>query len=114
MRLTPLLCATLAGPAVAEQITCNLSGMPVSFAVDRAQFAPAVDAQEPAQRRITTVQMGDATFPAEPILIGDLRGFWTQAQDGAERTLTAQGDGSAIYVDARDDLRISGTCAVQR
>lgn len=107
-----LLCATMSGPALAEVVTCDLSGIPVSFAIDLAQFAPAVDLAEPPKRRITTVQMGDAQFPAEPILMGDVRGFWAEGLAGSDVMMVMQADGSAIYADTRAGERLTGTCEV--
>ena len=112
MKMPALLCATLSGPAVAEVIACDLSGVPIQFAIDRAQFAPALDLAEPPRRRITTVQMGDATFPAEPILMGDVRGFWAEGLAGSDVMMVMQGDGSAVYTDARAGERLTGTCEV--
>jgi len=113
MKMATIICATCAGPVLADQITCDMAGTSVAFAIDRAQFAPPVDAQEPAQRRITTVQMGDATFPAEPILIGDLRGFWAEGLGGSEAVLMIQGNGTATYANTREGTRLTGTCEVQ-
>jgi hypothetical protein len=89
-----------------------MAGTSVSFAIDAAQFAPALDANEPPKRRITTVQMGDASFPAEPLVMGDVRGFWAEGMGGSDVMLVMQGDGSAIYADARAGTSITGACTV--
>lgn len=112
MRIQTVLCAAMAGPVTAEVVTCDFPGMPVRFQIDRTQFAPAIDAGEPMRRRITTVQMGDTQFPAEPILMGDLRGFWAEAQGDAGIMMVMQGDGSAIYADTGTGERLTGTCEV--
>lgn len=114
MRMATIICATWAGPVLADQITCDMAGTPVALTIDRAQFAPPVDPGEPAQRRVTTVQMGDATFPAEPILIGDLRGFWAEGMGGSEVMLLIQPDGQAVYANPRAGERLEGFCEVTR
>ena len=114
IKMPALLCATLAGPAVAEVVTCDLSGTAVRFEIDRAQFAPAVDLAEPPRRRITTVQMGDAQFPAEPIMMGDVRGFWAEGLAGSDVMMVMQADGSAVYADTRAGTRLTGTCEVMK
>ncbi|WP_159086925.1 hypothetical protein [Loktanella sp. Alg231-35] len=110
--MATLLCATLPGPAMADVIACDLSGTPVRFEIDRTQFAPALDAQEPARRRVTTVQMGDARFPAEPIMIGNTVGFWAEGLGGTELMMIMQADGSAVFANARAGEHLSGTCEV--
>lgn len=112
MKVPVLLCATMAGPSLAEVVSCDLSGVPVRFEIDRTQFAPAIDKDEPARRRITTVQIGDAQFPAEPIMMGDVRGFWAEGLAGSDVMMVMQGDGSAVYADSRAGERLTGTCEV--
>ena len=112
IKMPALLCATLSGPAMAEVVTCDLSGTLVRFEIDRAQFAPALDLAEPPRRRVTTVQMGDAQFPAEPIMMGDVRGFWAESLAGSDVMMVMQADGSAIYTGARAGERLTGTCEV--
>ena len=112
IKMPALLCATLSGPALAEIVSCDLSGTPVRFEIDRTQFAPALDLAEPPRRRITTVQMGDAQFPAEPILMGNVRGFWAEGLAGSEIMMVMQKDGSALYSDTRAGERMTGTCEV--
>jgi hypothetical protein len=102
----------MVGPAMAEVVSCDLSGVPIQFEIDRAQFAPAIDNQEPMRRRVTTVQMGDAQFPAEPILMGDVRGFWAEGMGGTDIMMVMQGDGSAVYANTRAGERLTGTCEV--
>ena len=112
MKMAAVLCATIAGPACAGTVTCDFSGVAVAFAMDESQFAPAQDASDPPRRQITTVQMGDAAFSAEPFIIGDTRGFWTTQDDGAEVLLVMQPDGSAVYADTRNVTPMTGTCEV--
>ncbi len=112
MKMPALFCAAMAGPAVAEGVSCDLSGGPLQFEIDRTQFAPALDQNEPTQRRMTTVRMGDAQFPAEPILMGDVRGFWAEGMGGSDVMMVMQGDGTAIYTDTRAGERLTGTCEV--
>ena len=112
MKMQAILCASLATPAAAEVINCNLSGTGVSFEIDRAQLAPPHNDGEPPQRRVTTVQMGDARFPAEPIVMADVRGFWAEGMGGSEVMMVMQPDGSAVYADTRAGERLTGTCEV--
>ena len=112
MRMQAFLCATLSTPAMAEVVTCDLSGTPVSFAIDATQFAPAINKNEPERRRITTVSMGDATFPAEPLMMGDVRGFWAEGMGGSDVMMVMQSDGSAVYSNTRAGQRLTGTCTV--
>jgi hypothetical protein len=114
MKMQALLCATLSGPAMADMVTCDLSGTHVAFEIDRTQFAPAIDKDEPERRRLTMVEMGDATFPAEPIMMGDLRGFWAEGLGGSEVMMVMQGNGAAVYTDARAGTRVTGTCEVRQ
>ena len=113
MRMPAIICASLASSVMAETVICDLAGTPVSFAIDRSQFAPAYHKNEPAQRRVTTVQMGAATFPAEPIMMGDIRGFWADGLGGSHVMMVMQADGSAVYANTRDGVRLTGTCEVQ-
>ena len=114
MKMPALLCAALPMPAMAEVITCDLSGTPVQFEIDHTQFAPARDAQEPVRRRVTTVQMGDAQFPAEPIMMDDIRGFWAEGLGGTDMMMVMQGDGTAVFADTRAGRRLTGTCEVMQ
>jgi hypothetical protein len=109
MKMAALLCATFAGPAMADVVACELSGVPVQFAIDASQFAPAQHPADPPRRQVTTVRMGNAQFVAEPLMIAGTRGFWAE-QDGAEVLLVMQADGTAIYTDARNDAPLTGTC----
>ncbi|WP_157058892.1 hypothetical protein [Loktanella sp. 5RATIMAR09] len=110
--MAALLCATIAGPAVADVISCDLSGVPVRFAIDASQFAPAQHPADPPRRQITTVQMGDTAFAAEPVILGDTQGFWATQADGAEVLFVMQPDGTAIYTDTRNAAPMTGTCEV--
>jgi len=110
MRMQTALCAAMAGPAMAEVVSCDLSGVPLRFEIDRAQFAPALDSNEPIRRRMTIVQMGDAQFLAEPILMGKVRGFWAANDDGPDVMMVMQGDGSGVYT--ADNQRLTGSCEV--
>ena len=114
MKMPALICATMSGPAMAEVINCDLSGTPVRFEIDLTQFAPALDQNEPPKRRLTTVQMGSARFPAEPIVMGNVRGFWAEGLAGSDVMLVMQADGSAIYSDARAGERLTGFCEVMQ
>ncbi|MEM8538855.1 MAG: hypothetical protein AAGF56_13465 [Pseudomonadota bacterium] len=110
MKWLAVFLALGAAPSAAETIRCDLLGTPVSFTIDRTQFGPAHNAGEPTQRRVTSVQMGDATFPAEPLIIGDTRGFWAEGLGGTEVMLIMQADGNAVYVKPRAGERLVGRC----
>jgi hypothetical protein len=112
MRISAIICASLSGPAAAEVIACDLSGVPVQFEIDETQFAPPQDPNDPPRRKTTTVQMGDARFPAEPIVMGDVRGFWAEGVAGSNVMLVVQDDGTAIYSDTRAGQQLTGTCEV--
>ena len=111
MKALAITCV-LAVPAVAETVTCDMGGTPVQFKIDRSQFGPAHAQGEPVQRRVTSVNMGNATFPAEPIIIGDTRGFWAEGLGGTEVILVMQADGSAVYANPHAGERIKGWCQV--
>ncbi|MDX8349023.1 hypothetical protein SLH49_13640 [Cognatiyoonia sp. IB215446] len=100
-------------PAMAETITCDLQGTPVNFTIDRTQFAPAHNAGEPPRRKVTMVRMGEAQFPAEPILMGDVRGFWGEGLSGSNVMFVVQPDGSAVFTDMRAGQRLAGQCEIQ-
>ena len=112
MKMHAVLCATMAGPALAEVVSCELAGVPIQFEIDRTQLAPAVDMNEPTQRRVTIVRMGEAQFPAEPIVMGEVRGFWAEGMGGADIMLVMQPDGTAVYANPRAGERLTGTCEV--
>ncbi|MEJ8560506.1 hypothetical protein QTO30_04175 [Yoonia sp. GPGPB17] len=112
MKAATAICAAMAGPTMAEVVSCDFSGTPIQFEIDYAQFAPPMNPDEPTQRRVTTVQLGEATFPAEPILLGDIRGFWADGMGGSDVMMVMQGDGSAVYANTRAGERLTGTCEV--
>ena len=113
MKALAFLLAVSGTSALADLITCDMSGTPVLFEIDLAQFSPPLIKGEPPRRQVTTVQMGDAQFPAEPILMGDVRGFWAEGLAGSNVMLVMQADGSAIYTDTRAGERLDGTCEVK-
>ncbi|MDX8351994.1 hypothetical protein [Cognatiyoonia sp. IB215182] len=104
----------LSTPSTAETVTCNLQGTPVVFEIGRTQFAPAQHAGEPPRRKVTTVQMGDAQFPAEPILMGDVRGFWGEGLGGSNVMFVVQPDGNAVLSNTNEGTRLEGICQVTR
>jgi len=112
MKLAMVL-STLGAPAVADMITCDLQGTPITFTIDRTQFAQAQAPGDPPRRKVTTVRMGDAQFPAEPILMGDVRGFWAEGQGGSNVMFVVQPDGSAVFTDMRAGQRLTGQCESQ-
>lgn len=112
MRIVIALCAIFAEPALAEVVTCDLSGVPVQFEIDQSQFAPAVDPNEPPRRRVTTVQLGPTSFLAEAMRMGDMRGFSVEGTEGTEMMMVMQGDGTAMLKNALTGTKLTGTCEV--
>ncbi|MEM9786518.1 MAG: hypothetical protein AAF801_08440 [Pseudomonadota bacterium] len=109
-----MVLSALSTPAMAETITCDLQGTPVNFTIDCTQFAPAQDSGEPPRRKVTTVQMGGAQFPAEPILMGDVRGFWGEGLGGSNVMFVVQPDGSAVFTNVEAGQRLTGQCEVRQ
>lgn len=103
----------LAAPAWADVITCDMDdGNALAFEIDRNQFVDAISADEPPRRKVTLVQYGPETFSAEPLLIGDLRGFEAQGNGGATTVFVMQPDGTARLTNQQDGLRVDGFCEV--
>jgi len=123
MRAVVAVLLAQASPAIAESIVCTVAPpcpdgvvceaapVTVAFDINRDEFAPPVDPNEPPRRKVTTVQMGDARFPAEAIVMGDVRGFWAEGGGGSHVLFMVHGDGTAHYVDDLTGLRMEGTCA---
>jgi hypothetical protein len=114
MKMPALLCATMSGAALAKVVTCDLSGTPVRFNIDRAKFAPALDLAEPQKRRITTVRRCDSQLSAEPILMGAVGGFWAEGLAGSDVMMVMHADRSAIYADTHLGERVTGTCELMQ
>ena len=108
------LCAALASPAMGESIACDIAGIPVRFEIDMTQFAPPVDPGEPPRRRVTTVSLGSQQFEAEPMVMGELRGFWTDGEDAAQVLMIIQPDGAATLTNAPPGTEKTGRCEVFR
>ena len=116
-----VLASSFAGPALGDSIKCVLSckinarcsEAPVSlaFEIDRNQFVSAVSPSEPPYRKVTTVQMGDKRFQAEPFLIGDTRGFWA---DDLDTILVVMPDGGATYSSGMSGETMTGLCEDQQ
>ena len=108
-----LMLALAATPALADSVTCTMEdGTPVSFVIDRSQFVTAVSPEEPIRRKVTNVQMGAARFPAEPFLIGDMRGFHADGLGGAQIMFVVQPDGSAKRSNSRTGATLTGQCQI--
>ena len=105
--------AMSAAPVWAEVVTCDMDGDPLSFAIDRSQFSPPVDTNDPPRQAATVVQFGGERFSATPFLIGDTRGFEAEGLDGATTLFVMQSDGTAVLSDRRAGLRITGTCTIR-
>lgn len=108
-------------PATADTLVCEVAppcptapcGDPVSirFDIDRTQFAPAQNANDPPRRKVTIVDMGSARFPAEALIMGDLRGFWAEGMGGGDILFIVHPDGTANYTEQPGGTRMEGTCA---
>ncbi len=101
----------LATTAHADDIHCQMQdGRALSFAIDRTQFVDPRDADEPPRRKLTQVRFGDMGFPAEPFLIGPLRGFHADGLGGASVMFSVAADGTATYANTRTGETLTGTC----
>ena len=108
--LAPLL---LPGAALAQDFDCAMAdGMRVTFRIDPAQFVTAVSPEEPIRKKLTVVQMGDATTPAEPFIIGDTRGFHAEGLGGSSIMFTVDPAGAATWANVRSGARLDGQCEV--
>ncbi len=109
-----VLSCCLAAPAAADFLACQMDdGTSLSFAIDRNQFMDAVSAEEPIRRKVTHVQRGSQRYPAEPFIIGNLRGFHADGLGGTSVMFVVNPDGSAIYSNARSGEKLTGTCEDQ-
>lgn len=108
---------------MAERITCTLSepcasqspcppDVDLSFVIDHSQFSAAVHPNDPPRRLVTLVDLGSIRFAAEPMIIGDTRGFWEDGEAMGARIFTLQPDGSGIYNETATGRRLSGPCVV--
>ena len=112
MRMVTPLCISLATPVLGESFVCDMDGTPLQFDIDMTQFAPPVDQGEPPRRRVSSVVMGDETFEAEPMVMGDLRGFWTDGNQPDQVVLIIQADGTATLTVGADGDELAGRCEV--
>ncbi|MEJ6398245.1 hypothetical protein [Yoonia sp. 208BN28-4] len=102
---------SLSGPCADFQ-ACGTTGADLEFTIDRTQFAPAIDADEPPRRKLSIVQLGQAQFPAEPFIISDTIGFSAEAFGGAPAIFAMQPDGTGTYAVARHGYELTGPCEV--
>ena len=105
--------ALTAVPAMAEVVTCDMSGDALTFAIDRTQFSPPVHVNEPPRQARTTVSFADTRFPATPFIIGDTRGFEAEGLGGTTTLFVMQPNGNAVLSDRRAGQRITGTCTIR-
>ena len=105
--------AMSAAPVWAEVVTCDMDSGPLRFAIDRSQFSPPVDANDPPRQAATVVQFGERRFPATPFLIADTRGFEAEGLNGTTTLFVMQSDGTAVLSDRRAGLRVTGTCTIR-
>ena len=107
-----MICFSMAGPAFAETVNCDLSGVPVNFEIDRGQFAPALGPNEPPKRKTTVVNMGGTSFDAEPMLMNGLRGFWVEKDGEPRMMMVIQDNGTAVLKEASTNTELSGSCEI--
>ena len=116
-----LLVSVTAMPATADTLVCEVvppcpvypcsDVVSIRFAIDHTQFAPAQDANDPPRRKVTLVEMGTASFPAEALIMGDLRGFWAESDGGGNILFVVHPDGRANYAEQPSGTRMEGTCS---
>ena len=112
----------LGGAAIGDELSCVMAqdcnrrtscagaALMIEFAIDRNQFAPAVDPADPPRRKVTQVTAASEIFIAEPILMASgIRGFWTDDPAIGTHFMTIQPDSSASY-SAPDGTTWTGTC----
>ena len=115
MRAVAGLCAILPGAVMAQSFDCAMDdGTRVTFRIDPSQFVTAVSPEEPIRKKLTVVQTGDATTPAEPFIIGDTSGFHAEGLGGTSIMFTVRPDGAAIRANVRSGARVEGQCEVRR
>ncbi len=101
----------LATTAHADDIACMMNnGESLTFAIDRNQFVAPQDAGDPPRRKVTQVSFGDMHFPAEPFLIGPVRGFHADGLGGTSVMFSVAADGTATYANTRSGETLTGTC----
>ncbi|WP_186766585.1 hypothetical protein [Puniceibacterium confluentis] len=111
-----LILSLLPMAAPADVLECRLfpegggAELLVAFGIDRTQFAPPLNPDEPPRRQESRVAMGDETFAAEPLLFDDgRRGFWTgDRQDGALLMMIAPD--SRATLSTQDGAVFTGDC----
>lgn len=100
-----------ATPMMADELACVMTdGSDVAFTIDRNQFVDAISAQEPARRKVTTVTAADKTYPAEPFIIANTRGFHATGLGDASIMFFVGPDGRATYTNSRSGEKLLGIC----
>lgn len=110
----------LAATPAAAQLDCTLQNeacirnctqMSATFAIDATQFVARQDPDDPPRRQITNVQMDDARFIAEAIVLpGGVVGFYEDAGALGSRLMIVQPDGSARLIMQPQNQTWRGTC----
>ncbi len=100
-----------ASAAQADDLHCVMeNGDIVNFTINRDQFIAPQNPNDPPRRRVTAVTFGDKRFPADPILLGDTRGFHGEGLGGSSIIFIVQPDGAATYANVRSGEKLVGTC----
>ncbi|RVT83930.1 hypothetical protein DXV76_09450 [Rhodobacteraceae bacterium CCMM004] len=94
----------------ADEARCAATALDIRFAIDGTQFVDPVHRGEPPRRKVTTVTAGRAVFAAEPFVLGDVRGFYADAEALGHRMLSIAPDGRASYAETVAGRRMTGTC----
>ncbi len=117
-----LLASALAGPSLADSLACELQKecrannvcdetiVDLTFEIDRLQFIDPQDRSEPPRRKLSQVSMADRQFPAEPFLMGDVRGFWAEGLAGSHSIFIVNADGTAKFSNSEMGEHLIGTC----
>ena len=109
----PVCLALAASSAGAESFECSLDdGAEVRFSIDLSTFSNPVSKDEPMRRQVTLVEMNASEFPADPIVIGDMRGFAAEGFAGATIMFIVEPDGTARLSNTQSGIRIDGFCEV--
>lgn len=113
MKQVGIAFAAMASPVAAQQVNCLMEdGTPVDFIIDPSQFIDAVSVEEPIRRKVTYVRMGDTSFPAEPFIIGNRRGFHAEGLGDSALMFVVGPDGVATSANAREGTSLVGQCEV--
>lgn len=106
-----MMLGVVGSAAAADEIRCVMENdSEIAFAIDRNQFVAPQDAADPPRRKVTTVTHDDVSYPAEPFLIGKVRGFYADGLGGSSIMFSVAADNSAKLTNTRSGLSLTGRC----